>query len=232
MANKIGIVTGGSSGIGKAIIDQLLTSGHQVINISRSPCVTPKVINIKCDLSVGDYSTLALLLAEQISEPSIIHLVHNAFPYFKDSVSRPELNKLNDAFNCAVKAPMFLNSILLQSMLPGSSILYMGSTLSLKGISNNCTYITLKHAMIGMLRATVQDTFGMGINSFCICPGFTDTPMLSEHVTSELKNELVKLNSFNRLISPNEIASIFIKLKDEQSINGSIIDARLGQYEN
>ena len=79
------------------------------------------------------------------------------------------------------------------------SIIYIGSTLSEKGVANSCSYVTSKHAVVGLMRSTTQDLVGKGIHTACICPGFTDTEMLKNHVGGS-KEILVKLPMASLLI--------------------------------
>jgi 3-oxoacyl-[acyl-carrier protein] reductase len=67
-------------------------------------------------------------------------------------------------------------------MGPGSSVLYVGSTLSEKAVPGSFSYVVSKHAQLGMMRATCQDLMGTGIHTAMVCPGFTDTEMLRNHL--------------------------------------------------
>ena len=102
-----------------------------------------------------------------------------------------------------------LNHHLISKLNPGSSILYVGSTLGEKAVINSFSYSISKHALIGMMRATCQDLAGTGIHTACINPGFTNTEMLREHIPQEIMPEIAKMSSFERLIEPQEIAECF-----------------------
>ena len=114
-----------------------------------------------------------------------------------------------------------------------SSILYLGSTLSEKAVANSYSYSTLKHAVIGLMRATTQDLApNRKIHSCCICPGFTKTKMLLEHIRdTNILKEITKINSHNRLIEPKEISEFLYFCSQTPVINGAILHANLGQIE-
>ncbi len=225
------IITGGSSGIGHSIASKFSPLGYKVINISRNKSGIAGVIDLEADLGKSNLGDIENLLQPHLEYGKFI-IIHNAFPYYKDTADRPDLDQIEGAFNCAIKAPMILNKIIIPLMQNGSSIVYIGSTLSMKAIGGSFSYITLKHAIIGMLRATVQDTFGKGIMSFCLCPGFTDTPMLTAHLNEVSLKTVTSNVSYNRLIQPDELATLILKIIDTEVINGAIINADLGQYEN
>jgi NAD(P)-dependent dehydrogenase (short-subunit alcohol dehydrogenase family) len=85
-----------------------------------------------------------------------------------------------------------------------------------------------------MMRATCQDLMGKGIHTALIGPGFTDTEMLRGHVghNQEIIAAISELNSFGRLVDPQEIASLVTWCHDNPVINGSVLHANLGQVEN
>jgi NAD(P)-dependent dehydrogenase (short-subunit alcohol dehydrogenase family) len=116
-------------------------------------------------------------------------------------------------------------------MKPGSAIIYVGSTLSEKAVPGSYTYVTTKHAMVGMMRATCQDLAGRDIHTACICPGFTDTEMLRQHVQEEFMDLVRATSTFNRLIHPEEIAETIFWAATNPVINGAVVHANLGQVE-
>ena len=119
-------------------------------------------------------------------------------------------------------------------MNAGSSIIYIGSTLSEKAVPNSYSYASTKHAMIGMMRATCQDLAGSGVHTACICPGFTDTEMLRAHVgdSDDVLEAIGSMSSYGRLIEPDEIARSIEFAVANPVINGSVIHANLGQIES
>ena len=95
------------------------------------------------------------------------------------------------------------------------------------------SYVVSKHAMIGMMRATCQDLAGRGIHTACVCPGFTDTEMLRAHLGEDASViEAIAGNcTFDRLITPGEIAATLEFAATNPVINGAVIHANLGQVE-
>jgi NAD(P)-dependent dehydrogenase (short-subunit alcohol dehydrogenase family) len=92
------------------------------------------------------------------------------------------------------------------------------------------SYVTTKHAMIGLMRSTCQDLFGRFIHTACVCPGATETEMLQEYVqgNTEALEMMAGTLSENRLITPEEIASTLLFCSQNSVINGSVIHANLG----
>jgi len=85
-----------------------------------------------------------------------------------------------------------------------------------------------------MMRATCQDLAGRGIHTACVCPGFTDTEMLRAHVGEdpEILKAIASMSTFDRLVTPAEIATTIKFAADNQVLNGAVIHANLGQKES
>jgi NAD(P)-dependent dehydrogenase (short-subunit alcohol dehydrogenase family) len=116
-------------------------------------------------------------------------------------------------------------------MRNGSSVLYVGSTLSEKAVPHSFSYVVSKHAIVGMMRATCQDLVGRAIHTACICPGFTDTEMFRKHVPTEALDQIRAMSAYGRLITPEEIAETLFWAANNPVINGAVIHANLGQVE-
>ena len=84
-----------------------------------------------------------------------------------------------------------------------------------------------------MMRASCQDLDNSGIHTCCICPGFTDTKMLRQHLGND--EEIIKQVADNmtahRLVEPQEIAELCYFCANHAVINGSVLHANLGQIE-
>ena len=106
----------------------------------------------------------------------------------KDSIADCEDTALERILSVNVLAMNTLNRHLLPAMGPGSGILYVGSTLSEKAVAGAFSYVISKHAQLGMMRASCQDLAGTGIHTAMICPGFTDTEMLKQHLGGDTQN--------------------------------------------
>jgi NAD(P)-dependent dehydrogenase (short-subunit alcohol dehydrogenase family) len=232
---KTAIISGASVGIGAAAAERFVTAGYRVFNLSRRNCPVAGVTSLSCDLSDSAARASAIeQLKPAVAESGRVALVHNACQMLKDSATDCADEHLNAALQTNVVAANTLNRALLPLMPRGSSVLYMGSTLSEKAVPGSFSYVISKHAVVGMMRATCQDLMGSGIHTACICPGFTDTEMLRTHLgnDSSIIDSIASLNSFNRLIDPDEIAALICWAHDNPVINGSVLHAHLGQKES
>lgn len=229
---KLALITGASAGIGLSAAALFVESGYQVVNLSRRKCPIDSVTHIDCDLLIPRFlEKITERLTSRLQKADEIVLIHNASRLEKDAADKTASDQLRDVLEINVVAPNTLNFFTIPFMKRGSSILFVGSTLAEKAVPGSYTYVTSKHAMIGMMRAACQDLAGTGIHTACICPGFTDTEMLRQHIPEDARAAISDRSAFGRLIDPREIAETLLWAANHSVINGSIIHAHLGQIE-
>lgn len=231
--NKYLVITGASRGIGYSTAEYYVQQGWNVINLSRTPCDLA-VENITVDFSDKNWQAHCdKKLANLLKGSDKISLVHNTGVCLNDTIRDFDENAIRIAFDINIVTPMLLNRLILPFMTEGSSIIYIGSTLSEKAVPGCASYSTSKHAIAGLMKATCQDLAGMGIHTCCVCPGITNTTMLQERVkhTPGLLETLTAISTAKRLIEPEEIAELIHFCSQHPIINGATIHGNLGQIE-
>ena len=226
------LVTGASAGIGTSTAEAFLDAGYAVVNLSRRPCPVAGVTHLRCDLSRPDFlADIAAALAPSLRDAERIALVHNAARLVNDTATDTPSDALRAVLETNVVAANTLNGHVLPHMGAGSCILYVGSTLAEKAVPGSFSYVVSKHAIVGMMRATCQDLAGTGIHTACVCPGFTDTEMLRDHVPDDAMPSVASMSAFGRLIEPAEIAATLLFAAEHPVLNGAVLHANLGQVE-
>lgn len=221
------VITGGSKGIGLATAQQFQNAGYRVVNLSRTPIPLADAVHIDADLAAKDWlQTAKQPLLEAIAGSAAITLVHNCALQIPGSVAEVTEPDLRAVVEVNIVSPMLLTALLLEHMQPGSSILYVGSTLSLRATPNLASYVTTKHAMVGLMKSTCQDLAGTGIHTACICPGFTNTEMLARFAGDVLPYLAAKTTQ-GRLITPEEIANVIYFAATNPVVNGATLQADL-----
>ena len=252
-------MTGASRGIGLATARLFCAAGWDTVSVSRTRPGgdAPRGLrHVGIDLlQRGWAGELASWLAAELGAErrQQLCIVHNAAQMPKDSALALSAQTLRDSLELNVVAPAEMNRLLYPRMGAGSSVLYVGSTLSgaalappataagvglsvprraaEKAVANTASYVTAKHAMVGLMRSTCQDLAAAKapVHTACICPGFTDTEMLREHVPETAG--LAGLVGAGRLIEPEEVGKLLLFSAENPVINGAVLHANLGQIE-
>lgn len=231
---RTAIVTGASQGIGRACAQAFVQAGWQVLTLSRTPCTVEGVRHCPVDLcAAGAPVWVADFFDAHAPAAGTICVVHNAAVLIPDSAAAIDPVVLRQTLELNVVVPGWVNRLLTPRMAPGSSVLYIGSTLSEKAVAGVASYVTSKHAVAGLMRATCQDLAGRGIHTVCICPGLTETQMLRQRVGNDaaVLATLGGMSTFGRLIDPAEIAGVVLAAATQPVLNGAVVHANLGQVE-
>ena len=235
------IVTGGGSGIGAAVARLAAREGWAVLSLSRSGMresltteESGRIESVQVDL-VRDWRENALALTQTALKRHTriarrIALVHNAAFSFNDTAQSPRIAEMSALLELSTLIPARLNELLIPRMQHGSSIIYVGSTLSHKGVAGSLSYVTAKHAMLGLARATAKDLYGTGIHALCVCPGPTETPMLRSLYGEKRFGMFEPLMSEGRLATPEEIARVVLFAAASPQMHGALIDAAFGEH--
>ncbi|WP_375756911.1 SDR family NAD(P)-dependent oxidoreductase [Corallococcus exercitus] len=229
------LITGASRGIGRAAAERFRKEGWRVINVARGPCTVPDVVNVRVDLAVPGWEPAveAALRDGAALGPGRLCVVHNAALYEHDDALTMDADHLRRVLEVNIVAPLVLNRLARPLLTDGSSLLYVSSTLGEKAVKGVASYVTTKHALIGMMRATCQDLAGTQVHTAAVCPGFTDTEMLREHLGGDpaVRASVAGMTTFGRLITPEEIAGVLYTCATTPVLNGAVLHANLGQVE-
>lgn len=225
------VITGGGRGIGLATARRFVEAGFDIVNLARSPIPINAALQLTVDFATSGWEgTVGNQLSEALDGTERVCLVHNSAFQLPGDVAHIDIEGLRNSLEINVVAPAILNRLVLPSMSAGSSIIYVGSTLSHRATRGMAAYVTSKHAIAGLMKSTAQDLAGTGIHTACVCPGFTKTEMLCSY-GGEALDHLASLVTQNRLIEPEEIAETIYYAAHSPVLNGTMLHADLGFVE-
>ena len=179
------LVSGASSGIGRAIAKQLLQQGHQVIGLSRNPaCFT---------FAHARFTSMALDFVDLQQIPKIAKQIQTDFPELDaivfaagyghfgglEQFSYPQIENL---LTVNFTGPAFLTRALLPKLKQKaqSNLIYIGSEAALKGSRNGSIYCASKFALRGFSQALRDECAKSGVKVSLINPGMVDTAFFAE----------------------------------------------------
>src|SRR5260221_9575722 len=189
LAGKTAIITGGGSGIGKAIAMAFVREGAQVVIAGRDGEKLERAaaeIGGDClavSADVSNASSVQKLVSAAIEKFKRINiLVNNAavlLPGTAESLSEEDFDQ---TFNINVRGLWLMSRAVLPHMrdAAGGSIVNIGSVLSLVGARNCVAYSASKGAVAAMTKAMALDHAAEDIRVNCICPGIGATEMVEK----------------------------------------------------
>jgi NAD(P)-dependent dehydrogenase (short-subunit alcohol dehydrogenase family) len=225
---KIAAVTGGSAGIGKAIVESLLAQDYEVVSLARrsSDIAHPRLHNIEVDLS--DRAATAQAAGEMVRRFEVTTLVHNAGVIRPALLPDVKLEDLDALVNLHVGAAVQLVQAALPAMRAQrfGRILLMSSRAAL-GALTRTSYSATKAGMLGMARTWALELAPDGITVNVVAPGPVHSEMFYDVIPagSERERKLAASIPVGRVGEPGDVAravSFFVH-PDSGFITGQVL---------
>lgn len=231
--SKVAIVTGGSKGIGFAVVQRLLTNGYQVHNLDIEP--SESGVFHQCDVSnVTAVRQCIQAIIEKTQRIDV--LVSNAGKHLSATIEQTDEATFDALMALNVKGAYAA----IQSVLPAmkaqqdGAIVLIASDQAIIGKQNSFAYNLTKHALASMAKTTALDYASFNIRANAVCPGTIETPLFHNAIDTYCKRsgankadivaEEAALQPLNRLGQADEVAALvsFLVSADASFITGSL----------
>ena len=230
LKNKVALVTGAGSGIGRAIAVLYASEGAKVVvtdidenggneTVSEITSEGGEAIFLKADSSKADDNKN--IVDQAVNKFGALHIaVNNAGiggalgptgEYTIDGWDKVIAINLSGVFyGLRYQIPAIIAA-------GGGSIVNMASILGQAGTKNSPAYVAAKHGVVGLTKAAALDHATQNIRINSIGPGYIVTPLITNSLDAETMNALVSLHPMGRLGQPDEIAELALWLNSDQA---------------
>lgn len=224
LADKVAIVTGGSTGIGKAIAAKYLEYGADVVIANRSPETGRDTAeSLGCEFhqcDVADYDQVETLVESTVEEYGRLDImVNNAGIARTGTVEGISLADWQAVIDVNLTGVMYGSRAALPHLKDADgSIVNIASIYGLVGGPGSAAYSAAKGGVVNLTREMAIDYADAGVRVNSVCPGFVDTPMTDEYLDQDEFYEFVRGETpMDRVAEPEEVAGIAMFLASDEA---------------
>ncbi|SNR15659.1 SDR family NAD(P)-dependent oxidoreductase [Tenacibaculum jejuense] len=239
--NNVLIITGGSKGIGNAIVKKYSQENYKVYSLSRTIIDVQNVTQTPVDLlNIKEAKNALEMLIDEIKKSTItsITLINNAGRLGEiANLEHINYQDIHQSVFLNTTIPLIFSSLFINQLSElncKKQIINISSGAAKKPYEGWSVYCSSK-AALDMITATIakeQENIEYGVKSFGIRPGVVDTNMQSQIRTTEVSNfknvqRFIDLKNNNELYSPDYVAERIYNLDiSNKLVNGQTIDLR------
>ncbi len=235
---KVALVTGASSGIGKAIVEKFVENGAYVLGVARSE---EKLKALKEKLGdsfdyeiadVSDHERAKEIVEKLVKERGRIDVLVNNAGITRDTlIMRMDEKKWDEVINVNLKGAFNYSRYASYYMMKQKSgvIINISSIVGIYGNAGQANYAASKAGIIGLTKSMAKELGKRGIRVVAIAPGFIETPM-TENLSESLKKLALDMTPLGRFGKPEEVANVALFLASDMAsfITSTVIEVSGG----
>lgn len=200
LKNKVAIVTGAASGIGKEIAHVYAKAGAKVaiadLNLAQAQAAADEIkaaggeamavgmdVTNEAQVNAGVEAVVAHFGAVDV-------LVSNAGIQIIDAIDKLSFSDWKKMLAIHLDGAFLTTQACIKHMYAagnGGSIIYMGSVHSKEASKLKAPYVTAKHGLIGLCKVVAKEGAEHGVRANVICPGFVRTPLVDKQIPEQAK---------------------------------------------
>ncbi len=237
LQGKTALVTGGSRGIGEAIVTRFLEEGAHVFSLSRSKGEKydefAKIAEkqgtsftwIKTDISKKE--DIESAVAEILKTAARVDILVNNAGITRDGlIFRMKDEEWDDVIKTNLTSAFLLCRGISRAMIKQrqGSIINISSVVGITGNAGQSNYAASKAGLIGLTKSLAREVAARGVRVNAIAPGFVDT-LMTEKLGEKAREALLEGIPLKRTAKPAEIAETVLFLASDRSsyITGQVL---------
>ena len=221
---QVAVVTGGSGGIGTAIIDALNNAGAQAISLDVCPPQSKEALWTQCD--VRDDAQIAAAVAATVT-------IHAAGVSREGVVWKLSVEEWDLIHSVNLRGAFLLlrHTIPVMRQGAGGRVVLIGSINGSRGKFGTSAYSASKAGLLGLAKSVAREVGRFGILVNVVEPGWVRTP-LTEALPKDIRDGAVAESPLGKLLEPSDVAAavLFLCGSGSSHVTGQILRVDGGQY--
>ncbi len=235
---KIALVTGGASGIGRATAEAFLRKGYAVVLADRDETLGRQTeqafaalgtcLFLPCD--VADEASVDAMIAATVERFGRIDAAFNAAGIDGANATTVDctLDNWDRIMSINLRGLWLCLRREIAQMLrqeSGGAIVNCSSSAGIVGVPTLPAYTAAKHGVVGLTKVAALEYARQNIRVNAVCPGMIDTPMWQRSIPPEVTEQLLISDPIGRMGQPSEIAAAVLWLCDDAAsfVNGQAL---------
>lgn len=229
--NKVALISGGSSGIGRAVAIAYAREGARVIVSDITEQAGQETVHLVQQARDGAEGVFVRADASKPEDhEALVRAAVDRFGALHIACNNAGIGgELNPVAELSVKGwqkviEVNLSGVFyaMKAQLPamleagGGAIVNMASVLGQVGTLSAGAYVSAKHGVVGLTRTAALEYAAKGVRVNAVGPGYIDTPLL-ESLTAEARAALVGLHPIGRLGTAEEVAELVVWLSSDRA---------------
>lgn len=227
LSNKHVLVTGGSRGIGRAIVIALAEQGASVAAVYQRESDAVTSLAAELDQHEGDnfvvqadvsddqaVSKLAADVRDRYGKLDV--LINNAGVVSHRMIEDLDLEEWHRVIDTNLTSLFLVTKGVVEIIPEGGSVIIVGSAVAVRGMPARTHYASSKAGAIGFMRALAKEIGGRGVRVNLVAPGIIETDQAAD-LTEEARQRYSRLAALNRLGSADDIAGAVLFLASDLS---------------